>query len=210
MKATNVGEEQNLTCLRHGGLELTLKAVELAAFTKQDSLADIGCGSGLSVNFLQSLGYQIKGVDKEAKEPLIKGDAESLPFENSKLDGLLYECSFSKMKNPKKVLWEAARVLKDKGILIVSDFYARGESAYFQSMLGRVETEKQIQDLFQSNGFILIKWQDVSDGLAQTFGQLIFEHGSAEKIVGSDREKLKKTRCGYFLSLWRKNDEQPH
>ncbi|NLN83550.1 MAG: class I SAM-dependent methyltransferase [Firmicutes bacterium] len=205
MKNRQEFEFDESLCLRHGGLKLTLKGVELAGFTKKDKILDIGCGRGLSVKFLSSLGYNIQGLDQNCDFPLIKGDARELPFKENELQGLLYECSFSKMDQAEGVLKEAFRVLKPNGKIMITDFYARGVKKEFSGLLGRVERKEEIDELFSRAGFTLVYWQDESEGLAQTFGQLIFYHGSAAKIVGSNREDLKAAKAGYYQAIWEKN-----
>ena len=88
---------------------------------------------------------------------------------------------------------------------MITDFYARGVKKEISGHFGRVEWKEEIDELFSRAGFTLVYWQDESEGLAQTFGQLIFYHGSAAKIVGSNREDLKADKAGYNKAIWEKN-----
>ncbi len=194
--------ESTLDCLRPGGLALTEQGLKLCDFPNKATLADIGCGNGSTVRYLQTLGYVAYGLDLVAEPPLLQGDATHLPFTTHSFDGLFYECSFSKMFPPDIVLAEAKRVLKPGGKLLMSDFYARGVSADFQGLLGRVEREEEIKHRLQQAGFQLIHWQDASHDVLQTFGQLIFNHGCIENILGANRTQLKQAKSGYFLSVW--------
>lgn len=194
--------ESTLDCLRPGGLALTEQGINVCNFPLGAVLADIGCGNGSSVRYLHSLGYVAHGVDLIAEPPLLQGDATCLPFATQTIDGLLYECSFSKMFPPEMVLAESKRVLKPQGKLLMSDFYARGLSADFQGLLGRVEREEEIKQRLQNAGFQLLHWQDASHDVLQTFGQLILNHGCVEKILGANRNQLRQAKSGYFLSVW--------
>ncbi len=194
--------ESTPDCLRPGGLTLTELGILQCGFHEGATLADIGCGNGITVEYLLRKGYMAYGVDLHAKSPYIRGDAGQLPFDNESMDGLLYECSFSKMQHTDQVLAEARRVLSKKGKLLLSDFYARGVSADFQGLLGRVESADEIQQRFRAAGFRLTYWTDASQDVLQTFGQLILNHGCIETILGANREQMKAAKCGYFLSIW--------
>jgi len=101
--------------------------------TKNALIADVGCGRGMTVRWLRTQGYRnVWGIDreigsflpiqKENSEGLVLGDAYALPFEDSSMDVLLYECSLSIMDNPNQALREACRVLRTGGVLLISDF----------------------------------------------------------------------------------------
>jgi len=101
--------------------------------TKNALIADVGCGRGMTVRWLRTQGYRnVWGIDreigsflpiqKESSEGLVLGDAYALPFEDSSMDVLLYECSLSIMDNPNQALREACRVLRTGGVLLISDF----------------------------------------------------------------------------------------
>ena len=194
--------ESTPDCLRPGGLALTEQGLLQCGFHKGASLADIGCGNGLTVEYLLQKGFNAFGLDLHASPPYLCGDANQLPFSDHSLDGLLYECSFSKMSSPEQVLAEAKRVLTVHGKLLLSDFYARGVSADFQGLLGRVERADEIQQRFRKAGFRLMYWADASQDVLQTFGQLILNHGCIEPILGANREQMRAAKCGYFLSIW--------
>ena len=194
--------ESTPDCLRPGGLALTEQGLKICGFAAGADLVDVGCGNGSTVRFLQASGYKAQGLDLLAEPPLLQGAAQQLPFEDHSLDGLFYECSFSKMTHPELVLAEAQRVLKPDGKILLSDFYARGVSSDFQGLLGRVEREEEIQRRLQQAGFRLLHWQDASEDVLQIFGQLIFHHGCIENILGANRDHLRQAKSGYFLSVW--------
>ena len=194
--------ESTPDCLRPGGLALTEQGLEICNFAPGATLVDIGCGNGSTVRFLQNCGYKAQGLDLLAEPPLLQGDANQLPFAEHSIDGLFYECSFSKMSQPELVLAEAGRVLKPEGKILLSDFYARGVSSDFQGLLGRVEREEEIKQRLQQAGFKLLHWQDASNDVLQIFGQLIFNHGCIENILGANRDRLRHAKSGYFLSVW--------
>jgi len=197
-----------------GGTAITERAVLHCCFSKGAKLADIGCGNGESVLFIKKrFGYAITGVDIDrtliealAGDDFICADAASLPFKDGELDGVLYECSLSKMNEPEMVLAEANRVLKNGGWIIISDFFARGEDSSFTGILGRVEREENIAFKLQSAGFTLDLFEDRTQDMRCLWGQLILDHGEDNiyEMFGIDKKKLKIARCGYALFVARK------
>ncbi|MCE5195891.1 MAG: class I SAM-dependent methyltransferase [Negativicutes bacterium] len=190
-----------LSVCRPGGLTLTRWGVAACQFPPAASLCDIGCGTGATVALLKELGYQAIGVDLLPAAGAVEADAAALPFAHSSFDGLLFECSFSKITAPQTALGEARRVLKPGGKLLISDFYARGQAADFSGVLGRMESRPTLLQRFQAAGFALLSWQDQSAELPQFWGQWILERGSQQIYAKLDRTALRQAKCGYFLAI---------
>ncbi|HWQ30409.1 MAG TPA: methyltransferase domain-containing protein [Negativicutes bacterium] len=199
---------------RPGGYKITERALEFCDFPKDAKLADIGCGLGATVRHIrQNHGYDICGLEKDRNAVKLAGtqfvnvgDATELPFDSGELDGLLFECSLSKMDNPELVLIQCQRVLKPGGYLIISDIYARGLSATLSGLLGRVETKEELMNKLKANGFVIELFEDYSKDLQAMWGQLIFEYGAKAlcENLEADREDLKKIKCGYCLIIAKK------
>ena len=188
-----------LTTCRPGGLELTRLSLEFCQFTPAARLLDIGCGSGATVSLLNDLGYQAIGVDLFPPEGGVQADAAALPFDDDSFDGILFECSFSKITAADTALSEAHRVLKPNGKLLMTDFYARGQPAEFSGVLGRMESRFALLLRLQSADFIVKLWQDHSDTLPQFWGQWILDRGSQQVWCEIDKTTLRQAKCGYFL-----------
>lgn len=194
---------------RPGGLELTERALRFCGFDKGAKLADVGCGRGDTVNFIKNLvGCEVAGVDNDPcvlpdSDDFIKSEASSMPFANGARDGLLYECSLSKMDNPACVLREAARVIKRSGYLIISDFYARGEAARFDGILGRADKKETITAMITDAGFTMKLFEDRTSDMKILWAQLVLDNGMEKlfEMTGSDSEKLARARCGYALFI---------
>jgi len=197
-----------------GGTAITERAVLHCCFSSCAKLADIGCGNGESVIFIKKrFGCAITGVDIDrariealAGDDFICADAASLPFKDGELDGVLYECSLSKMNEPEMVLAEANRVLKNGGWIMISDFYARGEAAFFTGVLGRVERKESLFCKLQTAGFTPDLFEDRTEDMRCLWGQLILDHGEDDIYdrLGLDKKILQITRCGYALFVARK------
>ena len=109
-----------------GGLEITERALALCAFKRGARIVDIGCGRGESVALMRSkYGLNACGIDIDREiiresaangvQQVSLGDACSLLFADDSVEGIFYECSFSKITEETKALSEAARVLKYGG-----------------------------------------------------------------------------------------------
>ena len=206
--------KQNTKCgtvCRPGGLALTNRMLKLCGVKEGDSIADIGCGSGTTVAYLKDK-FNIQGIEIDAekvKEAHSNNldvrciSAETMPFEKDTMGGLLFECSFSKMENPQIVLKEAYRVLKSKGKIAFSDFYAKNIPYQFEGVLGRCDTLSIWEQILNEAGFKIVTTEDYSRLVPQMWAQLVSEQGKDEiyKNIGVTKEKLKEINCGYCVII---------
>lgn len=209
--------KQNKKCgavCRPGGLALTARMIKLCGFEKGDHIADIGCGSGTTMHYLKDK-FDIKGVEidvQKVRRAQLEGlcvhcaSALEMPFADKEMNGLLFECSFSKMEQPSLVLTEAKRVLKPNGKIAFSDFYAKNEPYHFKDLLGRCDTQQMWHTLLDDAGFDVITTEDYSNLLPQMWAQLKEEQGGDEVYakLGVTKEKLKQIKCGYCMIIAQK------
>ncbi|MDP3990737.1 MAG: class I SAM-dependent methyltransferase [Candidatus Nealsonbacteria bacterium] len=102
---------------------------------KHEKILDIGCGDGAWYNELRKNGIKVTGLDissydlnklKERakalnlKPDVVKADAQKIPFKQNTFDKVYSICTFEHIKDDKKVFEEVARVLKPKGLLVIS------------------------------------------------------------------------------------------
>lgn len=216
--------------MRPGGFDLTNRVVQLCAFKTGDRVADIGCGSGATVEYLRrSHGIDALGIDPSAaflaqglrrnlRLPLTPAFAEKLPFESGTLDGILAECSLSVIADKEQALAEFCRVLRPGGKLAVTDVYARdaegldsirGISLPF-GMTG-VMTQDAVTAMVRRQGFSLTTWEDHSHVLKQYLFQSIMGDdpsplgtscpGQGESSLRKNLTALKPLSPGYFLFI---------
>ena len=191
---------------RVGGLRLTQRALDFCCFAPASRLADIGCGQGATVAFLRAAGFEACGLDFDAAALFAAGphcqagDAQKMPYEDSAMDGLFFECSLSQMAKPSQVLAEARRVLKPQGRLIISDLYARQEKP---STAGPLLDRERWYGLMRAAAFTPLLFEDKSADLQALTAQLLWQYGreSLEKLYDCEHEALKSSRCGYFLLI---------
>ena len=99
------------------------------SFGRKDKILDLGCGDGLNIKILWSMGmHHITGVDiskellKEAKQQIPKAkfcvaSAENLPFPSNHFDTVLVDSVFHHLLRYDKALREIRRVLNSGGVL---------------------------------------------------------------------------------------------
>ena len=100
----------------------------LINFIDGSKVLDVGCGSGIYVDYLSSLGYQVWGLDfvekfiegekKNKKGNFVKGTAEKLPFEDNLFD-TVFLFDILEHGDDKKILQQAKRVTSKRIIIIV-------------------------------------------------------------------------------------------
>lgn len=116
-------------------LELRLMG-ELLRPAGQESVLDIGCGTGGSLRALLSMDLKVTGLDPspygldiayknlQQTVDLYRGFAEDLPFEDNSFNHACFFSSLEFVDNPRKALEEAARVAKDRVFIGVLNRYA--------------------------------------------------------------------------------------
>lgn len=197
---------------RPGGFKITDRAISFCEFRKGAKILDIGCGEGATVDYLINKGFEALGVDKNptnaaSQQNLTIGTAETLPFPNSSMDGIMMECSFNLMDNQQEVLKRCFEVLKPTGKLIISVMYARGKTKLENGCcIGRIVPKDEIIQKLETHGFFVKLFEDYSDELKTMWGQMIFDKGAKAFYcgLGVTPEKFKEMKCGYCLIVAQK------
>jgi len=192
---------------RPGGFIITDRALALCNFRPWAKVLDLGCGSGVTVDYLEKKhSIDAFGIDTDAsvlpkQQQFALAHAEDIPFPIASIDGVLMECSFSMMEDQQLVLSECYRVLNPGGKLIISDMYSHGEPARLKGCLGRIDRRETITQTIESAGFIPQHFEDFSSHLKAFWGQMIFEKGAKSFYcdLGTVPETLKGIKCGYYL-----------
>lgn len=228
--ATNLGSDG----IRPGGLELTGKALDLAGLDPGSTIIDIGCGSGVSLNFIKEHYVDLRcfGLDLSAemlkiagrsdvKLDLVRGSVAELPFEDNSADAILMECSLSLMNYSEESCFELNRVLKSDGLLMLTDVYARNTVAHnpfnaaaFDCCLKGAITQEDIVKRLEASGFELGLWEDHSQALKDFTVRVILGSDSVEEFWGPFFGRFEccdlagndapPFRPGYFLAQARK------
>jgi len=213
--------------LRPGGLALTQRAIDFCKLPAAARVLDVGCGTGRTVEYLQTCGYRAGGIDLSAALlrqghrrsphlPLAQGDAARLPLAAGQADALLVECSLSVFPEAGPVLAECQRLLRPNGYLVVSDIYARNPAglAALQSLpptccFSRFMIQADLLALLDEHGFNQRCWEDHSATLKAVAARLIatplLQAPTGGKMDALDLQlALAKARPGYFLLIAQK------
>ena len=220
--------------MRPGGLALTARAVDYCAFAPGADLVDVGCGTGITVEFLRdTYGLNAIGVDPSAvilergrqrnpDLPLLQGSGEQLPLAAGTMDGIVVECALSVMADKQKALAEFNRILVPGGRLIVTDLYARAAAANGAmglpptSCLAGMTTREDWFSELEDRGFAIELWEDHTPKLTEFVIRMIMEHGSLQPFWACECENsdsqmiqdaVKEARPGYFLLVGKKTRE---
>jgi len=216
--------------LRPGGLALTRHALAVAALPPGARVLDLGCGLGTTaVACRAEFDLDAVGLDCSARMlaevrgphpalPLVQAPGARLPFCDGGLNAVLAECVLSLMPDLDAALADIRRVLREDGLLVVSDLYARapeGVPDLRGLLLVSCLRGALARDVFESrltaHGFTLILWEDHTEALKAFTARLIFEHGSlasfwgcatGNPVVGEPiQQATLRARPGYFLAL---------
>ena len=106
--------------------------VFLKPFSNNESILDVGAGTGVMSEFAYSCNSELKYIAVDPAEGMLKytpayvktyiAKAEKLPFENNSIDAVLMGESLHHLDNPNLALKEIVRVLKRNGKLFIYDF----------------------------------------------------------------------------------------
>jgi ubiquinone/menaquinone biosynthesis C-methylase UbiE len=125
--------------LHPGGLKLTARLAEIAAFKPDSRVLEIGCGRGVTTIFIaRHYGCSVTGIDISpaliasardraenenlaGKTSFIIADAQELPLFSDSFDVVVSECSLSLLPNKERAIDEVRRVLKPRGKITITD-----------------------------------------------------------------------------------------
>ncbi len=222
--------------LRPGGLLLTRCLIDYCRFKPGDRVIDIGCGTGITVDYLCSqYGLDAVGIDSSASsirqgiehKPGLKiqqASSECLPFFDSSFSGVLLECSLSVMKDARAVLAEMNRILLTGGKLAITDLYLRPSTdamspianTHSAGNVGVMTCDEWIS-ILKDNGFSTMVWEDRTEYLKEFIARYIMTYGSLEGLCYcrspeiNDQHLSLQTKkifhSGYFLLVAKKTIE---
>lgn len=190
-------QEMTGETLRPGGFELTQKAVSFCALSKQDTVLDLGCGRGATIQYLWQH-YFIKAVGMDPSKKLLQvakeknpfgtfifGNGEHLPLENNSFNCVFAECTLSLMHDVETTLKEVHRVLETDGWFIITDVYAKNPQAIdsmqnfsINSCVRGLHELPLLQEKLEKVGFEIMLLEDCSHYLKELMVKIIFSHGS--------------------------------
>jgi len=178
-----------------GGEELTNRTVAAMNLPAGAAIADLGCGTGTTAMMLaRYYDFRVSAVDISAANieravrrmgtdhatvRFFQADAHQLPFNDSELDGIIAECTFSLFSEQETVLAEIRRVLKPGGKLAITDMATSGALpediagvlAPWTCLADAVDQETYME-MFLAAGFKIQAMADESAGLTSLVRKL--------------------------------------
>jgi len=185
--------------LRPGGFKLTEKAIEICNITNQDSVLDLGCGMGATIEYLYSK-YNIKAAGIDPSEKLLAiarqkcdfanfvlGTGDLIPFPEESFQCVFAECTLSLMNDLNRTIQEVNRVLKKNGWFVITDVFAKNpeqikelESCSIHSCMRGLHNLEVLREKLTNAGFELVYFKDCSDLLKELLVKIIFSYGSMD------------------------------
>jgi ubiquinone/menaquinone biosynthesis C-methylase UbiE len=194
--------------LRPGGFKLTDRGVQLCSLSSGDTILDLGCGRGATVNYLKKK-HRIAAVGIDSSEVMIAdakehfgddrffvGNAEQLPFQDESYDSVFAECTLSLMESMDSVIKQSYRVLKQNGWFVITDVYARkpeevaklGNYSAKSCMRGIHDLNK-LRTKLEQTGFNIVYLEDFSQYLKELVVKIGFSYGSMNEFWKAATEK---------------------
>jgi SAM-dependent methyltransferase len=201
-----------------GGLRLTDRAVRLAGLNAGMRAADIGCGTGTTAAYLTEK-HKLDMVGLEISEKLItiglkawpdlnlmRWDGKALPFEDSSLDAIFFECTLSLLEDRSSVLAQAGEALKTEGAVMISDIDVKHRSDTDKSSL--LTSDALLKEL-TALGFDIVVHEDHTAAL-RTYAAALWEssggdsHNAADGLRALSCGSHRLSELGYMLVIARK------
>lgn len=125
--------------LHPGGMDTTLRLLELAGLSRQENAGaalDLGAGSGQTLRLLKEYGYQVTGMDLNVRNPWTRevDFTKESSFKDETYDLIISECSLYVSHHQMAVLRKLHSVLNDSGILLVSDVFEQTKDTLLKEM----------------------------------------------------------------------------
>lgn len=138
----------------------SLTHLAFSMLSRQQTIADLGCGSGTVLSMLAPQVDWVIGIDREPamleaaytktsafdNVEIRQGELESPPLQEQELDLALLNLVLHLVEHPHKVLRAAAQALKPSGRLVIIDMVAHQRDEYRQSM-GHISLGFSYEDL---------------------------------------------------------------
>ncbi len=112
-----------------------------------------------------------------SRGPVVRGELQSLPFPDRRLDGVLAECVLSQQDDIPKVIGEFSRVLKEGGLLAVTDLFSKEGPGNRKGGGGcgrRAMEPAEMEMAFSSGGFRVEIFEDHSVLLRECVARLVW------------------------------------
>lgn len=142
----------------------------LKDFPKHLKVLDVGCGEGIGLQFLKSIGFSdVVGIDLSPAKvnaalnlsiPAMLGDFHSLPFEDKSFDVVYCSHALEHAYEPMTVVKEMVRIMRSPGVLLVvlpypdcGEWNETIHGGKFDLGTNIVDEGKSVENFFRRSGF---------------------------------------------------------
>ena len=190
-------------------LELTRKGL------RDKIVLDVGCNDGKNVFRFSDVAKEIHGIEimedcidlannNNDKENVFfkKGDAENIPYSDSKFDVVYSLWVLEHLRNPSKFFEEAYRVLKPGGVLILwapsvlnpTGFFIKLVSNHYKTKILSIFSRKPIEEVSDMECFYRANYVRAIDNLTnKKFDRIFLERYDTPSYFSKSR---------FFTYLW--------
>lgn len=203
--------------LHPGGERTTARTIDVLGLPAGARVLDVGSGYGRTLAFLSQRGYRAIGLDLAVEAvassggSVVVGDAETPPFRDDSLDGIVIECVVSLLPDKQRALHHARRVLVPGGRIAMSDVTVerslpaplKDVATWSTCVTGALSSDAYVE-LLHDGGFSDIEVVDLDDALVEVVEQVrrriaLIEIALTAKgidlvSVGLDRDRLESFR----------------
>lgn len=134
--------------IRVGKKKTAHRIQELAFFSSSDRVADIGGGTGIiaelvahqvqEIIVIDSSSAMIRQCQKKKGVRCIVGDAHQVPFSDEYFDKIIMVDAFHHLRDQRRALQEAKRVLKKQGVFIIEEFNPKKLGGLYVVLLEKI------------------------------------------------------------------------
>lgn len=164
-----------------GGDAHTMRMIELCALSPGARVLDMGAGEGEAVALLRAHGLDAVGIDLiPCGENVVRGDMLHSGYPDEGFDAIISQCAFYVSGDAKAALRESWRLLRDGGVLALSDVFFDSPEA-----------------LLASSSFSLEHIEDMTEQWREYYFAALW----SGETIGCPKTNLK---CRYYLIICRK------
>ena len=161
-----------------GNMRIVRACVAFGGLKPGNSVADLGCGTGVFTRILHDFGFHSKGLDMSdglirlarrdnPEIEFVVGDVEKMPFDSESLDGVFLSGILHHLPDPSTCAREVRRVLKPGGVFVAFDPNRKNPFMWLY--------RDRTSPFYSSNGVTPNERPIIASEIAQTFRETGFE-----------------------------------
>ena len=176
---------------KHSERMLTLAAMQPVSLPAGARVLDLGAGDGSFLKLLRDRGYEAEGIDLVPRgSGVTEGDLLHTPYEDGSFDAVFSQCAFHVSGDVTGAFRESHRILKDGGVLILSD----------------IDRMAELRDEARHAQFAVLYEEDLTEVWKKYYIECIW-NGTADEACCPGYSEIKENyqnKFGYTLIICKK------